>query len=432
MNKSLVVAELTPESTRYRLLESTRAYANEKLEDASEREQLAERHLRYLHNLFQRVGAAFEARPCLADVLVLAIELDDARAALAWAATNGRVELGAELLIATPLWPRLGLACEALANAERYVRLVEGADVLLRARVWQYLAHIAFNYLQRLARAADAASKALALARASNDRQMVAKALLACALAWTWLHRLPEGEAALDEAEAAAPLTEFDRGMATFCREELAEQKGDFETAARLLEQMSSMHRSLGNDGGAFDLLNLAVFAYNRGETRQAIAYTRDALGPGRRPDLYRPFLLTNLTEYLLAVDALDDAREAGHAALEFLRETDPDGTFTARVVEHMALAAALGGDARCAARLEGYADARLRAEGHFRGSCPAATHERLRDILNARIAACELDTLLAEGAAWTSDDAITQALRIANAEVTPNATVNAPSQQSH
>ena len=50
VDKSLVVAELGGgETTRYRLLESTRAYAVEKLEEAGESANLAQRRFTYLH-----------------------------------------------------------------------------------------------------------------------------------------------------------------------------------------------------------------------------------------------------------------------------------------------------------------------------------------------------------------------------------------------
>ena len=52
VDKSLVLAESDGDSLRYRLLESTRAYALEKLSDAGERDAIASRHLAYLRDRF--------------------------------------------------------------------------------------------------------------------------------------------------------------------------------------------------------------------------------------------------------------------------------------------------------------------------------------------------------------------------------------------
>jgi predicted ATPase/DNA-binding SARP family transcriptional activator len=57
VDKSLVQAEPDGDLLRYRLLESTRAYATEKLANAGERELIASRHLHYLRDLFADVLA---------------------------------------------------------------------------------------------------------------------------------------------------------------------------------------------------------------------------------------------------------------------------------------------------------------------------------------------------------------------------------------
>ena len=55
VDKSLVLSEPRGDAVRYRLLESTRAYALEKLADAGARDDVAGRHLRYLRDLFGRL-----------------------------------------------------------------------------------------------------------------------------------------------------------------------------------------------------------------------------------------------------------------------------------------------------------------------------------------------------------------------------------------
>jgi predicted ATPase len=61
--KSLVAAEVDGPAARYRLLDTTRAYALEKLGESGERERLARRHAEYCRDLFERAEAELEARP---------------------------------------------------------------------------------------------------------------------------------------------------------------------------------------------------------------------------------------------------------------------------------------------------------------------------------------------------------------------------------
>ena len=81
-DKSLVIVEPRSDTTRYRLLETIRAYAHERLAEAGELDETRQRHLAYF------VGLAEEAEPQLfaADQIAwldrLALEHDNLRAAI--------------------------------------------------------------------------------------------------------------------------------------------------------------------------------------------------------------------------------------------------------------------------------------------------------------------------------------------------------------
>lgn len=411
VDKSLVVAEPEGETTRYRLLESMRAYACEKLDGAGERERLAERHLQYLRDLFVRVGEAFEQTPREADVRALAIELDDARAALEWAAKHGRDPLGAELFIATPLWEQLGLRREGLAIAERYAPLLDGVDAALCSRMFTELSFAAGSLFE-LSQAAAASERAVALARESGDAATLLRALVQRANISVWRNHLAEATADLSEAETVAPFTARMRLMMAVQRSWLARAKGDFDEAARLLESHRAMDYAFGN-ASTGTLLQLAELEYERGNTANAIAHVREALASATQAEHDRllPYLYGNLPAYLLAIDDLSGARNAGRDALNLTCKTDPDGIATAIEIEHMALAVALGGDIDAAARLEGYTEARFRAVGYQRDFTERTSHDRLRPLLRERLNATALETLLAEGAAWDAETAIAQTL---------------------
>ena len=61
--KSLVVADVSGAKPRFRLLDTTRAYAIEKLDASGERERLARRHAEYYRDLFERAEREVPARP---------------------------------------------------------------------------------------------------------------------------------------------------------------------------------------------------------------------------------------------------------------------------------------------------------------------------------------------------------------------------------
>jgi predicted ATPase/DNA-binding winged helix-turn-helix (wHTH) protein len=78
--KSLVSPVTTPEATRYRLLETTRVYAMEQLEQSGEQPFIALRHAKYFATLLSRIDRGVAHRAS-----AFAEHLPNARAALEWA-----------------------------------------------------------------------------------------------------------------------------------------------------------------------------------------------------------------------------------------------------------------------------------------------------------------------------------------------------------
>ena len=80
--KSLVVAQYNGTNPRFRLLDTTRAFALEKLDASGEREAIAYRHAEYYRQLFARAEAEAPARPTGDWLADYAQEIDNLRAAL--------------------------------------------------------------------------------------------------------------------------------------------------------------------------------------------------------------------------------------------------------------------------------------------------------------------------------------------------------------
>ncbi len=120
--KSLVLVEADRAVVRYRLLNTARAYAFEKLDECSEREVVGRRHAAYYRDLFVGPSSgAWHTRPAAEWVSDYAGQIDDLRAALDWAfSPTGDPGLGIELTAAaTPLWMHLALLEECQARIER-------------------------------------------------------------------------------------------------------------------------------------------------------------------------------------------------------------------------------------------------------------------------------------------------------------------------
>jgi predicted ATPase/DNA-binding winged helix-turn-helix (wHTH) protein len=114
VSKSLIVADIGGAITRYRLLETTRTYALEKLKANGEFERFTRRHAEYYRDLFKHAETEWETRPAIEWLAVYGREVDNVRAALDWAfSPNGDSAIGVGLTTASvPLWFQLALLDE--------------------------------------------------------------------------------------------------------------------------------------------------------------------------------------------------------------------------------------------------------------------------------------------------------------------------------
>src|SRR5947199_84139 len=111
VSRSLVSAHAGELSMQYRLLETTRAYAREKLSASGELATLARRHAEYFGALFEQGNSELGTRPVTEWMAAYGKQIDDVRAALDWAFSSSRdVAAGVALTIAVvPLWTHLPL-----------------------------------------------------------------------------------------------------------------------------------------------------------------------------------------------------------------------------------------------------------------------------------------------------------------------------------
>jgi len=183
VDKSLVVADDSGGRTRYRLLETVRQYALEKLGESGEADAVRSRHRDYYTSLAAEVdapvGSDYEHRIDRAET-----EIDNLRAAFSWSLENSDIELAlAQASALQPLWLARGRIREGLAWFDAALADLDahhlGVATVVRARALADRALLAIY--AGAAESVDQAQQAVAIAREVDDPALLARALTACA-----------------------------------------------------------------------------------------------------------------------------------------------------------------------------------------------------------------------------------------------------------
>jgi predicted ATPase/DNA-binding XRE family transcriptional regulator len=411
VDKSLVLAQPDGDTLRYRMLESTRAYAVEKLWAAGEREQLASRHLRYLRDRFTELRKHYERTASSTQLSeTIAMEVDDVRAALDDGLTRPDVLAGAELLVAiSSAWGVVGFDREGVIRIESYLAVLPGGSDLLRARLLVALSNL-LQDSQLYDRAAEVAAQAVAHARASGDAATLGFALSIFSFIAIFTERYEEAEAALTEAEAMPAISfpilrfllQYDRGVLSLVR-------CDFERATRIFEDLYRQSQEHSR-AKMLSCIALCRVDHSRGNTSSAIVRLREIL-PAIRNGSDRQFLswaLISLAGFLIT---LDDPLGVEAAAREVIgiATAHPDDASITAAIAYLACVYAQRGEIVRAATLDGYVEATLRKLKFLPEGKGAQEH--LSKALRGRLTPDELARLMAQGAVLTADAAIALAL---------------------
>lgn len=128
--KSLLCVEVGDEEVFYRLLDTTRRYALEKLDQAGELNDTRDRHAERCLSLMQQAQRDWEDTPTALWIERYARGLEDLRAALGWClASADRHALAIDLAATSaPLWQELSLLREYGGYARRALSLLESAS----------------------------------------------------------------------------------------------------------------------------------------------------------------------------------------------------------------------------------------------------------------------------------------------------------------
>ncbi len=180
--KSLLTADLRGKTPHYRLLDTTRAYALEKLRAGGEEQDAARRHAGFYRTYFTRAEAESELTPQAEWLAVYGRHIDNVRAGLDWAfSPGGDAQTGIALTAAAvPMWVQMSLLGECRERVERALaRLDPNAADADRLRM-QLSAALGWSLMYGVGRAREAGSvwsTTLELADKLGDRDHRLRAL---------------------------------------------------------------------------------------------------------------------------------------------------------------------------------------------------------------------------------------------------------------
>lgn len=345
---------------RFWMLETIREYADERLEESGNREELRRRHARYFRDLAERQDAVLRSgEPEEGPVSVLEAEIDNLRAAVELSLETGDHELVREVTASLAMyWIVRGLFIEARAWIDRALALDEEEDDT-RRRLLSALGTVAYaqgDYTAATAASDEAAALATRLGGATERLDVLKEECLAA---------LRNGDLEAAESlfrERLAQAIAVDNGVATSsCRLNLAaiaNKTRRHERAEALLAENLSFVRTKGQ---------ARCEAYTAAGLAETAVY-RD------RPDA-----------------AADDALLAAARALHI-----GDNPLAARCLELFAAAAAARGDARRAATILAATEAARQRMGAAPDEDEAAVRARALQLIGPH--AGVVDAAAAEG----------------------------------
>jgi predicted ATPase/DNA-binding CsgD family transcriptional regulator len=284
-DKSLLVTRTGDDGTmRYRFLEPVRQYAEERLEESRETEDIRRRHASYFLALAEEAEPQLRGREQAAWLGRLDSELDNIRAALFWSLERADHELvsrasGALLFF----WTWRGYLREGCRWLE--ASLTGAATPSVRAKALNGLANLEIM-LGEYDRSAALLDESLALYRAEGDKNGIAACL--CDLGWLAMFRgdIKKAQELLEESIALGRAVGDDLRVAFALNRlsSLAMADLDNATATALLEESLALYREAGDGRSeAMCLGMLGGLAILQGDLGRATDLLEDAIAQLRR-----------------------------------------------------------------------------------------------------------------------------------------------------
>jgi non-specific serine/threonine protein kinase len=289
VDKSLVIAEQASRinETRYRLLETIRHYALERLMATEEARAIRDKHLKYFLDLTGQSEPRIFSRESAYQVSRLAIEIDNIRAAMDWATNSGKATFALQMAgsLVYFWWSHAQLPSELYSRIQRALSRPEGRErSSARAKALNALGFI-FWLENNIEAPRPELEEALSIGTELDDRLNIALALRNLGLlelihqnhseARTFLEQSIEQWRILGSAESLG------YSMALVFLGDVALSSGDTKGAQSLYEEAVSvlMGPSVGDINFlGYPLRRLAQVAWREGRFAEAGEYCGESL----------------------------------------------------------------------------------------------------------------------------------------------------------
>jgi non-specific serine/threonine protein kinase len=282
IDKSLAVAD----ETRYRMLETIRQYARDRLMESDDAQTLRACHLDYFLNFAENAAPKLNSPEQSAWLNRIEAEHDNLRAALDWAWESGKEEIALRLAVALRrFWEMCSYFGESRAWLEKTLEANPHAPAPLRASALLGLGRLD-RFQGKFADGTARLEECLTLYRELGNQSETADVLQTL------------GELAAEQGDLALASWHFEEALA-ICRElpderrmagiylsqgEIARVQGDFENAAKLYTTSLALLESLGDErrrGTA--LYNLGQVALHQGDHAKAVALFQENIRIGQK-----------------------------------------------------------------------------------------------------------------------------------------------------
>jgi hypothetical protein len=375
VRKSLVQLDESIEQPRYRVLETLRQYALERLAESGEEHALRQQHADYFLTLVAQTDAWRPGADRDTWIAHVQREHDNLRAALRWLLDS---DAGAHALqlaqLLQPFWQTSCYYAEGQRWLEEALARSREAPDLLRGRGF-FAAAVLATWRGAFAEATALGEEGLQHLRAVGDSRVLRGSLVMLALA--------------------------------------ASQQGDFTTARRLIEEHEALCRALDDKGGLGVALQLySEVAINQGEFERAVLLAEESIALTRAhgPRAFLIHSLDNLARALLCCGEVGRAIPLWAEGLQLAWEwRDKQGL--AYYLEGFAYAAAYQGQLERAALLAGAAHALRQEIKSPLSPSEAVIAERFLAPVRAQLDAATWQAAWTQGGALTLEQAMDYAL---------------------
>ena len=402
VDKSLVLVD-SGERPRYRLLESSRAYAMERLAEAGETDALLRRHAQATADLCVQ---ATRQR----NMAWLWDEMNNVRAAYRWAIMSAGDPL---LAVSFATHSAMTLAVHGLVS-EALQRLIEVEPLVndtvparLAAQYWQWLGRCGIEGRLPTSRCVAVLRRAEAMFRAQGNGRHLHGCLRMCAEAWLASGDLEAAKAALEQAEQmegpAWPVA--DRMRRTRIQALLLAASGEAERAVELCSWALELAEAAGLERYVHILMaDLAAMQLSMGraaDSAEQFKALADLTRNGRSQGLTHAQALAGLIAALVAQKLFGEASDLCVEAVPLLRRS---GIFVAYSDIFSWLLAGKG-ELQLAARLAGAADQFLVASETARNAVKLRARAEVEKLLEAKSSPARTHLSLAEGATSSEEE---------------------------